>query len=214
MYLRIVQACENALFRNPQATRQHGKVQAVVGLQRIIKETADQIYHLIIISSLERLIQRYIILINQQNGFLSIVLFEKQGECLQAANQRSIRHVIDRLACCSYFNQSLVGILFRLRQALAFKQKLESHGFFANHIGQCRQCCFEIQAAHAFQADGDHGEFSHIFFTQSLFLHDLQPIKQRRIAPYLKKAFQHAHIQRFPKTPGAGKKIYLSPVLQ
>ena len=74
VYLQIVQPCENTFFGDPETPGKRCKVQAVIRLQGIAKQAADEIYHLIVVSGLECLIQRNVILIDHQDDLLAIVL--------------------------------------------------------------------------------------------------------------------------------------------
>ena len=53
-----------------------------------------------------------------------------------------------------------------------------------------------------------------IHITQVCFPGDCQTVKQCLVCSDFKEAFQHTHIQRFPKTPRSGKQVYFSPVVQ
>ena len=80
MHLQVIQSGENALLRYPETPGKDSEIQAVIRLQHIAKQVADQTHHLIIVSCLKCFIQRDIILINQQDGLLAVMFFEKQGE--------------------------------------------------------------------------------------------------------------------------------------
>ena len=138
MYLRVVQSCKDAFFGDPQTSRQYGKIQAVVGFQCIAQQVADKTYHFIVISCPKCFIKWNIIFINQQDDFLSIVLFEKQGKSLETVNQRIIRHGIFRIAFCLHTDQLIVRISIIHIQFRTFAQETESSGLIPN---DCSQCC-------------------------------------------------------------------------
>ena len=56
VYLQIVQSGKDTFLRNPETPGEHRKVQVAVSFQRIAQKIADETYHLIVISGLERLI--------------------------------------------------------------------------------------------------------------------------------------------------------------
>ena len=58
------------LLRHAQTARQHGELQEIVGLQRLPEQTADERHHLTIVTVLERLVQRYVVFVDQQNDLL------------------------------------------------------------------------------------------------------------------------------------------------
>ena len=79
MNLQIVQSREDALLGHAQAACHHGKKQTVVRLERRAEHCADQVDHSVVIAMGVGLVQRHVVLVDQQNGLLTIVLFEERA---------------------------------------------------------------------------------------------------------------------------------------
>ena len=89
-YLQVVQSGKNTFPGHPQAPGQHGKVQAVVGLQGLVEYASDQSQHLLIVSLTFRFIQGHIILIYEQNGFPAVMFMQKAAERVETVRQHII----------------------------------------------------------------------------------------------------------------------------
>ena len=77
-HLEVVQPGKDAFLRYAQAARQHRELQKIVGFQRPPEQAANQRDHLFIVTMLECLIQRHIVLVDQKDSFLTVMLI-KQG---------------------------------------------------------------------------------------------------------------------------------------
>ena len=98
-----------------------------IRLQRAPKQISDQRDHLRIISAVECLIQRHIILIDQQNRLFSVVLRQKLRQRAQAVYQYRFWHGIDGALFCIVIQLNQLKILFTFcfSQILTASQKLK-----------------------------------------------------------------------------------------
>ena len=80
MYFKVIQPREYALLGHAQAAREHRHKQAVVGLQRRAEHRADDVYHLRVISMMERLVQRHVVFVYYQYCLLAVVLFQQTAK--------------------------------------------------------------------------------------------------------------------------------------
>ena len=76
-YLKIVQASKNALLGNAQTACQNSKLQKSICLQCLSEQAADERHHFSVIAMLESLVQRYIVLIDQNDRFLAIMFIQQ-----------------------------------------------------------------------------------------------------------------------------------------
>ena len=74
IYFKIVQTGKNTFLRNPQTPGENCKFEVFIGFQCISHKSADQRYHLIVITILKSLVKRYIIFVYQKNNRNSIML--------------------------------------------------------------------------------------------------------------------------------------------
>ena len=72
-HTEVVESRKNTLPRNSKTSGQHRKMEAAVALQYTAEKIADQPHHFIVITGVLRLVQRDIIFINQEYGFLAIM---------------------------------------------------------------------------------------------------------------------------------------------
>ena len=75
IHFKIIQPRENTFLGDPQTASQHSHLQTVIGFQHASQHSTNQRYHLIIVSMLKCLIQRHIVLINQNDHLSAIMLF-------------------------------------------------------------------------------------------------------------------------------------------
>ena len=211
MYLQIVQTGEDALFRDAQAAGQDRELKALVRFQRIAEHIADEGDHLVVVARLEGFVQRDVILIDQDHHFAAVV-FGKQGrQRAQTIRERIIRH-IEGAGFHRY--QRPIKFFFVHIQLVALQQKAKAAGFASNQAAHSRSCGLKGQAVYAFQAEEDHRELPLVLLAQLFFLCDFQAVEQGLVCANLKKALQHAHVQRLAEAAGAGKEVHLAPVLQ
>ena len=61
---KVVQTGKDALLRDAQTAGQDGKLQAVIGFQGVAEQVAEKGHHLVVVTGLERLVQRNVILVD------------------------------------------------------------------------------------------------------------------------------------------------------
>ena len=92
IYLKVIQTGKNAFLRYSQTSCQHSKLQAVIGLQCILEQITDQQNHFLIITPFICFGKRDIILVDQNDNFFPIMLFQKLGQFTDAVDQCTLIH--------------------------------------------------------------------------------------------------------------------------
>ena len=210
----IIQSGEDALFGDAQAAGQDSELQTVIRFQCVAEQAAQEGHHLIIVTSLEGLVQRDVILVDQDDDLAAVMFGKKHGEGFEAGRQGLVRHGKDAALTCSSLDQLFVERFFLGRQLIAVLQKAKPPRLVAHHRAQRRFGGLEGQAVHAFQAEEKDRELALVLLAQLLFMSDLQPVEEGTVAADLKEALQHAHVQGLAKAPGPGEEVHLSPVVQ
>ena len=81
--LEVVEAAEDALFRNPQDTRQYGKIKGWIRLQRSTEEIPHESHAVLIEAVLPRLLDGDVVLIQQEDHRLVMVALHHVHEAAQ-----------------------------------------------------------------------------------------------------------------------------------
>lgn len=70
---KVIQPGENTLLCNAQTSRQDGKINIIICLQRLPEQISDQGGHFVIIAILLCLVQWNVILVDEQDHFLPVM---------------------------------------------------------------------------------------------------------------------------------------------
>ena len=205
-HFEIVQSREDAFLRYPQTSRQHRKLQEIVRLERPAEQATDQRSHLLVIAVLERLVQRYIIFVDEENYLLAVVLIQQAGEHLE-----TFLHVIQSVL---FSQETFERIFIILCDLLTLHQKAEPRNLRPQNVTQFPIGIFKCKSIHVLQRHEHHRELAHIRLAQRRLFGDRQPVKQRLICADLKKGLQHAHVQRLAKAPRTREEVHFSPILE
>ena len=206
IHVEVVQSREDALLRYPQASRQHRKLQEIVRLERPAEQATDQRNHLLVIAVLERLVQRYIIFVDEENYLLAVVLIQQAGEHLE-----TFLHVIQSVL---FSQETFERIFIILCDLLTLHQKAEPRNLRPQNVTQFPIGIFKCKSIHVLQRHEHHRELAHIRLAQLFLFGDRQPVKQRLICADLKKGLQHAHVQRLAEAPRTREEVHFSPILE
>ena len=76
---KVIQPGEDTLLCNAQTSRQYGKINIIICLQGLPEQIMDQADHPVVIAVLLCLVQRNIILIDEQDHFLSVMFIDEFG---------------------------------------------------------------------------------------------------------------------------------------
>ena len=177
----------------------------------IAEHIADEGHHLVVVARLEGLVQRHIILVDQDHHFTAVMLGKQGRQRAQTIRERIICHV-EGTSFHRY--QRPIKFFFVHIQLVALQQKAKAAGFASNQAAHSRSRRLKGQAVYAFQAEEDHRELSLVLFAQIFFLRDFEAVKQGLVRADLKETLQHAHVQRFAEAAGTGKEIHFAPVAQ
>ena len=154
----------------------------------------------------EGFVQRHVVFIDEEHGFLPIMLIEQKRKRLEAVEDVVLRILL--------LQDSLQRLFVVPGDPLAFEQHPHPRNFGTYEQPQHAIGILERQPIHALEREEHHGKLPHIRFAQRRFFRDRQPVEQRLIRAGLQKAFQHAHVQRLAKAPRPGEQVHFSPVVQ
>ena len=155
---------------------------------------------------LERLVQRYIIFVDEENYLLAVVLIQQAGEHLE-----TFLHVIQSVL---FSQETFERIFIIFRYLLTLHQKAESRNLRPQNVTQFPIGIFKCKSIYILQRDEHHRELAHIRLAQLFLFGDRQPVKQRLICADLKKGLQHAHVQRLAEATRTREEVHLAPVVQ
>ena len=151
-----------------------------------------------------RLVQRHVVFVDQQDGLLAVVLFQQRTE------QRQTVLYVDALRSIS--EQSFHGFLFDVGQRVTVHQKLKTDTFLPDDFPKHVICVLECQPIHVLERNEYHGVFPHVFLAELLLFRNPQAIEKALVCSNLKKALQHAHVERLAEPARAREKVDLAPV--
>ena len=184
-------------------------MQGIIGLERLPEKAADQCNHFLIIAMLKSLVQRYVVLVDQQNHLLPIVRHQQPTQGLERVDKNFLRHCVLPIA---QVDHGAVSAFVIFRQLRTVKQKSESFCLTPDAFCQPIFCAFIGEPVHILKRNENHRILSAICIAQFPVLRNIQAIEKAFVRSDFKEVAQHTHIQRFAESAGACKEVYLAPL--
>ena len=141
----------------------------------------------------------------------SSLFFAVLTGCLRVSKE-SIFTGLNNLMVHSISEQSFHGFLFGVGQRVTVHQKLKTDTFLPDDLPKHVICVLECQPIHVLERNEYHGVFPHVFLAELLLFRNPQSIEKALVCSNLKKALQHAHVERLAEPARAREKVDLAPV--